>query len=233
MNCFAVIDPGTSRSLINSVAASVFPSDCCNKDNNPKRPKNVLAKTYYHSSWRSVVVTIDINREIPEQSRTECNLLERMSKGINQVKKVYILISTLFQKRNVEFDKPKKIVRKQYAQVESWRLCWIRFAIRRKWSSLRVTTRTNEEPWRRENFRSTRSRSKSWYSTVNSRRTIHPLITASNPWVEPCQKETASSSAGPACKFPESVLFARRSTRWIWRTGYKRSWRILYQNKCF
>ena len=148
-------------------------------------------------------VTIDINRELPEQSRTECNLLERMSKGINQVKKVYTLISTLFQKRNVEFDKPKKIVRKQYAQVERWRLCWIRFAIRRTWSSLRVTTRTNEEPWRRENFRSTRSRSKSWYSTVNSRRTIYPLITASNPWVEPCQKETGSSSAGPACKFPE------------------------------
>ena len=80
---FAVTDAGTSGSLINSVATSVFPSDCCNKDNNPKRPKNLLAKTYYHSSWRSVVVTIDINRETPEQSRTECNLLERMSKGIN------------------------------------------------------------------------------------------------------------------------------------------------------
>ena len=45
-NCFAVIDPGTSRSLINSVAASVFPSDCCNKDNKRTRPRKVLSHYY-------------------------------------------------------------------------------------------------------------------------------------------------------------------------------------------
>ena len=39
LDCFAVTDPEASRSLINSVAASVFPSDCCNKDNKRTRPK--------------------------------------------------------------------------------------------------------------------------------------------------------------------------------------------------
>ena len=36
---FAVTDAGTSGSLINSVATSVFPSDCCNKDNKRTRPR--------------------------------------------------------------------------------------------------------------------------------------------------------------------------------------------------
>ena len=52
VNCFAVIDPGTSSSLINSTAASVFPSDCCNKDNNFKRPRKVISNW-----WSFSVVT--------------------------------------------------------------------------------------------------------------------------------------------------------------------------------
>ena len=43
------------------------------------------------------------------------------------MKKIYTFISKIFQK-NLEFEKTKKIVRKQYAQVESWHLCWMRFA---------------------------------------------------------------------------------------------------------
>ena len=44
VDCFAVIDPEASRSLTNSVAASVFPVDHCNKDNNRKRPKKQKQK---------------------------------------------------------------------------------------------------------------------------------------------------------------------------------------------
>ena len=71
VNCFAVIDPGTSRSLINSVAGSVFPSDCCNKRT---RPRNVLSHW-----WSFSVVTasfLGTSREIDE-----CNPLERLIKN--------------------------------------------------------------------------------------------------------------------------------------------------------
>ena len=44
LDCSAVIDPEASRSLINSVAVSVFPSDCCNKDNNLRWPNTVFAR---------------------------------------------------------------------------------------------------------------------------------------------------------------------------------------------
>ena len=42
---FAVTDPDTSRSLTNSVAASVFPSGNCHKDNKPKRPNFISSSS--------------------------------------------------------------------------------------------------------------------------------------------------------------------------------------------